>query len=182
MTRNGSKALRCAAGGMAVGSAAMTPAQIGLVQDSFARLRPIQEATAQLFYLRLLECDPGLQNLFPRDLETPHGAFMAALSAAVDGLNDLDSLRPALRDLALRHVRYGVRHAHYASFGEAMLWTLEIALGDGFNAPLKQAWTAFHRLLFSTMVDAAVRHQARTRSRPSGPVRIVSRDVAKEPV
>lgn len=88
----------------------------------------------------------------------------------------------ALRHVRYGVVRYGVRHAHYASFGEALLWSLEIALGDGFDARLRQAWTAFHRLLSSTMVDAAVRHQARTRSRLRGPVRIVSRGVVQEPV
>lgn len=134
----------------------MTPEQIGLVQQSFAKLRPIQDATAQLFYLRLFEWDPGLQNLFPDDLEAQRGAVMAALSRIVNGLDDLDALRPMLRDLGRRHVGYGVRAVDYQSFGEALLWTLKIALGNDNNAQVRQAWTAFYVFVSSAMMGESV--------------------------
>lgn len=141
----------------------MTPAQSGLVQESFAKLQRVQDTTAQLFYLRLLERDPSLQNLFSRGLNTQCSAILAALGGAVGGLDDLDSLRPALRDLGRRHVCYGVKAAHYASFGEALLWTLEVVLGDDFDREVRQAWIAFYQLLSSTMVEAATQHVARAR-------------------
>ena len=147
-----------------MGSQGMTPAQIGLVQESFAKLRPNQDATAQLFYLRLLELDPGLQNLFCGDLKAQRGTLMAALGVAVDGLNDLEALRPVFRDLGLRHVGYGVKNTHYERFGEALLWTLEIALGDDFDTAVRQAWTAFYELLSSAMTEACVHPAVQARS------------------
>ncbi|WP_299624667.1 globin family protein [Pelagibius sp.] len=144
----------------------MTPEQIGLVQQSFAKLRPIQDATAQLFYLRLFEWDPSLQNLFPDDLEAQRGAVMAALGRVVDGLDDLETLRPMLRDLGRRHVGYGVRSVDYESFGEALLWTLKIALGKDYNAQVRQAWTAFYAFVSLAMMGESV-GQAMAAPRPA---------------
>ena len=142
----------------------MTPTDIDLVQRSFVKLRPIQETTAQLLFLRLMERDPSLDNLFRCcDLKEQGGRVMASLGMAVGGLEDLDSLLPVLRDLAVRHVDYGVRPAHYVTFGEALLWTLEIALGEDFDAPARRAWTAFYELLSSAMMEAAIREVAQRR-------------------
>lgn len=151
----------------------MTPTEIDLVQRSFAKLLPIQEATAQLLFLRLMESEPSLQNLFRRcDLKEQGGRVMAALGMAVRGLDDPESLLPVLRDLAVRHVGYGVRPAHYVTFGEALLWTLEIALGDDFDRPAKEAWRAFYELLSSAMTEATLRQVAQTRRATArGPVR-----------
>jgi hemoglobin-like flavoprotein len=35
-----------------------------------------------------------------------------------------------------------VENRHYTTFGEALLWTLEHGLGDGFTADARRAWTA----------------------------------------
>ena len=40
----------------------MTPEQINLVQQSFAKVAPISEQAAVLFYDRLFELDPALKN------------------------------------------------------------------------------------------------------------------------
>lgn len=134
----------------------MTPKEIDLVQESFAKLLPISDAVAQLLFLRLMERDPSLQNLFSCcDLKQQGGRVMGSLGAAVEGLDDLDSLLPCLRDLAVRHVGYGVKTAHYATFRDALIWTLEIALDKDFNAPVRGAWAAFYELLSSTMIEAA---------------------------
>ena len=44
----------------------MTPDQVALVQDSFAKVLPIKEAAAGLFYGRLFEIDPTTPPLFAR--------------------------------------------------------------------------------------------------------------------
>ena len=143
----------------------MTPQQIDLVQESFEKLLPIREATAQLLFLRLMERDPSLQNLFRCcDLKQQGGRVMDALGIAVSGLDDLDNLLPGLRDLAGRHVAYGVKTSHYQTFGEALLWTLEIALGNDFNLAVRQAWVAAYEVMADTMVEAADRHSAKSQA------------------
>ena len=43
----------------------MNPTQINLVQESFAKVAPISEQAAVLFYDRLFEVAPGAGRCFP---------------------------------------------------------------------------------------------------------------------
>ena len=46
----------------------MTPQQIALVQTSFARVAPIADTAADLFYGRLFEIAPEVRRMFPDDM------------------------------------------------------------------------------------------------------------------
>ena len=61
----------------------------------------------------------------------------------------------AIRDLAVRHVEYGVTRVDYDALREAMLWTLEQALGGGFTPAVRDAWTACYDELAGEMKAAA---------------------------
>jgi hemoglobin-like flavoprotein len=73
----------------------------------------------------------------------------------VRSLDNLEPMLDRIRALARRHVGYGVRDAHYASVGAALLWTLEQGLGDDFTAEVRDAWAAAYEVLSSTMMAAA---------------------------
>jgi hemoglobin-like flavoprotein len=135
----------------------MTPDQIALVQQSFGKVLPIREQAAALFYERLFTIDPSTRPLFGGDMKAQGAKLMAAIATVVKSLNRPDSLLDDLRGLARRHDDYGVRESHYASVGEALLWTLEQGLGADFKPDLRAAWTAAYRLLSETMIEAADR-------------------------
>ena len=78
----------------------MTPEQITLVQESFAKVEPIADKAAELFYGKLFELDPSLKPMFKGDIaeqgtklmtmiggETPRveSKFGEALSAGTVG-------------------------------------------------------------------------------------------------
>ena len=46
----------------------MTPKQVALVQDSFAKVAPTSEAAAMLFYDRLFDIAPQMKGMFPDDM------------------------------------------------------------------------------------------------------------------
>src|SRR5215469_15391588 len=102
----------------------MTPAQIRLIQDSFAKVTPISEQAAALFYGRLFEIAPEVKPLFKGDMTEQGRKLMATLAVVVNGLGDLNSILPAASALAKRHVAYGVTARYYAPVGAALLWTL----------------------------------------------------------
>ena len=133
----------------------MTNQQKILVQDSFAKVAPIAGVAADLFYTRLFELDPSLRALFKEDLSEQKKKLMQMLGAAVRGLDDLDALVPAVRDLGARHGGYGVRDKHYDTVAEALLWTLEKGLGDAFTPETKEAWLVVYGVLAGTMKEAA---------------------------
>ena len=100
------------------------------------------------------------EDLIPRDADRPVFRFapmvvlMATLAVAVGGLDNLDAIIPAVRDLGSRHVGYGVEAAHYETVGTALIWTLEQGLGDDFTEQTKEAWVAAYGLLTSVMIEA----------------------------
>jgi hemoglobin-like flavoprotein len=141
----------------------MTPDQIRLVQASFRHVVPIRETAARLFYERLFALDPSLRRLFAgSDLGDQGRKLMVAIGFVVGALRRPGEVLPVVRDLARRHVAYGVQDRHYATVGEALLWTLGQALGGHFTPVVRDAWAAAYAMLSGAMIDAAseVRHQA----------------------
>ena len=110
--------------------------QINLVQTSFAKVVPISETAAELFYGRLFEIAPEVRPLFKGDMKDRGKKLMATLNVAVQSLTDLPKLVPVLEKLAIGHVPYGVKAEHYDKVGAALLWTLEQGLGE--RAPCRR--------------------------------------------
>ncbi len=137
----------------------MTSREITLVQSSFRAVAPIADQAAALFYARLFELDPALRAFFRGDMQEQGRKLMSVLSLAVGSLEKLDQLLPAVRQLGVRHVGYGVDDSHYATVGAALLWTLEKGLGSAFTPEVRAAWTTTYNTLASAMLDAAHAHQ-----------------------
>ena len=136
----------------------MTPQQIDLVQHSFNDVRPIAATAAQLFYDKLFRLDPSLRGLFKGDMARQGQMLMNMIGSAVGGLRNLEMLAPVVAQLGARHVGYGVRDAHYATVGTALLWTLEQGLGGKFTPEVRDAWAEAYGLLASVMQQGA--HEA----------------------
>jgi len=133
----------------------MTPQQIALVQTSWQKVVPIKEKAAELFYGKLFELDPSLKPYFKGNMAEQGRKLMAMINTAVNSLNDLGKIVPAVQDLGKRHVGYGVKPAHYDTVATALLWTLGAGLGDAFTDEVKGAWTQTYVTLATVMQDAA---------------------------
>jgi hemoglobin-like flavoprotein len=133
----------------------MTPDHVKLVQESFAKVAPISETAAVLFYDRLFEIAPKVKAMFPTDMTEQRRKLMATLAVVVGGLGNLESVLPAASALAKRHVSYGAKAEHYPVVGSALLWTLEKGLGDGWTPDVAEAWTAAYGTLSGFMISEA---------------------------
>ena len=133
----------------------MTPAQKTLVQTTFGKVVPIADAAAAMFYSRLFQLDPSLRPLFKGDLVEQGRKLMQMIGVAVNGLDRLDQILPAVQQLGVRHAGYGVRDQHYDTVAVALLWTLEQGLGSDFTPEVKDAWTAAYSVLAGAMKHAA---------------------------
>jgi hemoglobin-like flavoprotein len=134
----------------------MTPTQQQLIRDSWQAVEPIQEQAAELFYGRLFELEPPIARLFRRtDMASQRKLLMQTLTVVVKSIDRLDQIVPAVEALGRRHAGYGVRPAHYATVGEALLWTLETGLGPAFTPDVRAAWTEAYTTLATVMIDAA---------------------------
>lgn len=133
----------------------MTPSQIRLVRDSFAKIVPSHEAVSARFYENLFRIDPSLRRHFHGDLQAQGLKLIVALATVLRSLDDLDPIADTLRDLGRRHAGYGAAERHYDSVGRALIETLGECFGPAFNAGLREAWVATFAII-SKMMKSAV--------------------------
>ena len=133
----------------------MDEAQKELVRATFARIAPIADQAAEMFYDRLFAIDPNLPPMFKNDMRKQGAMLMAVLATAVGNLHRLDQILPTVRELGRRHTGYGVRDKDYDKVAVALLSTLEAALRDEFTASVRDAWTVCYDELAGEMKAAA---------------------------
>lgn len=130
---------------------AITATQKKLVQASFAKVEPIADQAADIFYSKLFEFDPKLRNLFKGDMKDQGKKLMATLKIAVKSLDDLDALVPVIQNLAAKHIDYGVTVDDYTPVGNALIYTLKTGLGNEFTPELRTAWIEVYTTLANVM-------------------------------
>jgi hemoglobin-like flavoprotein len=135
----------------------MTPEQITLVRDSFAKVAPIAPAAAAMFYDRLFVLNPALRPLFKNDMTDQGRKLMSMIGTAVANLDRLGDIIPAVHALGQRHAGYGVDPGDYDTVASALLWTLEQGLGADFTPATRDAWTSCYVVLAGEMKSAAAR-------------------------
>ncbi len=126
----------------------MTPKQVALVQDSFAKVALTSDAAAMLFYNRLFDIAPQMRAMFPDNMIDQRRKLMAMLAGVVKGLGNLEQVLPAAGALAKRH-------EHYPVVGDALLWTLEKGLRDRWTPQVADAWGTVYGTLSGYMISEA---------------------------
>ena len=132
----------------------LTSAQIDLIRDSFHRLEPDAEV-AEKFYDRLFEIAPELRALFRSDMTGQGMRFMRTLRVIVQHLDEPEALHPYLELLAKGHAAYGVKPEHFHPMGQALIWTMQEALGETFPEGAAAAWEAAYDHLAQEMIALA---------------------------
>jgi len=110
--------------GAAAREGSMDQVQQHLVRASFAKVAPIADTAAAMFYERLFATDPTLRPLFKGDMVVQGRLLMTMIETAVENVHQLDQILPAVRDLGRRHAGYGVKAADYDTVVGALLGTL----------------------------------------------------------
>jgi hemoglobin-like flavoprotein len=146
----------------------VTPEQKQCVKDSWARVVPIQETAAELFYNRLFETYPEVKAYFRTgDMQEQGRKLMAMLNTAVNGLDDLDALIGPLKRSGKAHKGYGVKAEDYDKVADAFLWTLGQGLGDAFTDEVRDAWVVTYTTVAEVMIEGA-EYDTEPSSTPAG--------------
>ena len=128
------------------------------VRDSFDRIWPISTQTAGLFYDRLFEIAPEVRPLFRRDIDEQKRKFISTLAVIVGSLDNTTKLVALTDHLARQHGTFGVRPAHYAIVGEALLWSLERGLGDAWTPSVAASWSKAYGVISAFMIEHGPRN------------------------
>ena len=134
----------------------MTAQQVQVVKNSWKIFQDINPVlVGEVFYGKLFVSYPRLKHMFTSPVETQSKKLVEMLSIIVGRLDRPEEFKEEIRQLAIRHVSYGVKPDHYKAVGESLLWTLEKGLGKDWNEEVQLAWESCYRMLSDTMIEAA---------------------------
>jgi len=146
----------------------MTPAQLRLLQRSYARIEPIADQFGAVFYARLFTIAPEIRPLFRTDLKAQQSKFMnviqevvqlhlrAIVSLPVTATASGQAVLPGAFWSGKLHAAYGVRIEDYAIMKSALVWALDKTLGAEATAEVKEAWSAAYDVVVNAMVEGMI--------------------------
>jgi len=137
----------------------MTPEAIALIKASYAGVASTPRQLAARFYQELFTAAPVLRRLFPGDLTTLQGHFESALALVIRNLDEVEGLRPALRDLGAQHVHWGARPEDYATARDALVTAIG-ALSPSWDETLERHWRTAVTAIVVPMLEGAAVHTA----------------------
>lgn|SRR5262245_29482397 len=133
----------------------MTPEQIDLVRKSFDEMWPVRRKLAGQFYGRFFELAPDTRRLFPSDMEKQQLKLMDAIAAIVGALDQREMFQSIISHTGRKHAEFGAQPAHFAAFGDALIWGLQQQFGAAFTPELKHAWIVLYDAVQAEMMRAA---------------------------
>ncbi len=125
--------------------------EIRRVRDSWALVAGDPDTAAKLFYGRLFETAPAVKPLFTQDMTEQGRKLMQMIGIAVNNMDRVEAIVPALQELGERHEGYGAEPEHYPVVGSVLLDTLATALGDAFDDETRAAWSKTYSALADVM-------------------------------
>jgi Globin len=144
------------------------------VDESWKHIRTIpnyEVVAGEILFRKIFELAPGALGMFsfgahfeveddglyssPLFKRHARGLFQM-LDAAIQMLGpDMEPLSVELKELGARHTGYGVLPPHYAVVGQALLFTLEAALGDKWTPTVQKGWEGVYHFVSSAMMEGA---------------------------
>ncbi len=110
---------------------------------------------SEYFHEALFNSAPETRRLYRTDLSRQGELLMNRMSIIMTQMHDVQTLRPFVEDLALRHVGYGVQPEHYPLVREALLTALRRLLGKTFTPTAAAAWTEAYNEVAAIMIEIA---------------------------
>ena len=134
----------------------MTNEEIVLVKRSWWSLRDFNPLViGDSFYSKLFSKKTSLRKMFPGDMQEHYKELVELLHSIIARLDEPCLLTEQLELLARRHMHYAITASHYKMIEEAMLWTVERALGKDCNSQVLTAWKNCYAALVEKTIAAS---------------------------
>jgi hemoglobin-like flavoprotein len=107
------------------------------------------------FYEAFFRRVPEARKLFREDLAGQEMKFMTSLKVIVDNLDQPEDLKPRYADLGRSHALLGVKAAYFPAMGEALIETLDLAVGTELDDETKAAWRKLFEQVSTRIIASA---------------------------
>lgn len=157
----------------------LSRAEKAVIRESWELLSPVADATADLFFQRLVQQEAALWPKSHAELAQRKREFLGLLSFAVNALDwDESAWRDDVQDeqdLFVAMLGMGERNTplarlileHYALVGDALVGSLAFTLGKRFDPHTKAAWSRLYALLANALRLGQL--ASRVRAAPEAP-------------
>ena len=133
----------------------MTELQTNLIRKTWATFQKIDPVlVGGVFYEKLFSDHPSYKRMFSKTNEIQSEKIVAMLNFIVSHIDTIEELSESLRNLAVRHLQYGVKPEYYGPVGVALLWMLQQGLGSDWNREVMEAWNACYSTVSGIMIEA----------------------------
>ena len=133
----------------------MTQKQIQLVKKTWLIFQQIDPVLiGEVFYERLFAQHPSFKRMFTTSRQVQSKKIIAMLDVIIRKVDRMDELSEDLKNLAIRHVQYGVKTEYYQPVGTALLWMLKQGLGSDWNDEVGEAWQVCYDTIAGIMIRA----------------------------
>lgn len=133
----------------------MDPEDIKHLRRTWARVVSESQVFGFLFYERLFTLAPETRTLFPRSLDVQGQKLFQTLNWIVANIDDTERVLAEARELAIRHIGYGVEAGDYPAVGEALVSAMDRGLETGLSEAEAAAWQRAYAVLSGAMIAAA---------------------------
>ncbi|HEX6244389.1 MAG TPA: hypothetical protein VFZ61_25905 [Polyangiales bacterium] len=159
----------------------LSRAEKAAIRESWELLLPVADATADLFYQRLIQQQGVLRAIRRPELALRKRELLGLLSFAVTALDwDENAWRDDVddeQDLFVAMLGMGQRGTplarliveHYAAVGEALVGSLAFTLGKRFDARTRAAWSRLYALLANALRLGCLASRAQVPEAPAAP-------------
>jgi Globin len=130
-----------------------------LFQRLFAK-----QAAAKVLFGFPIDIDPNDPELIKSKRFVMHGSYLIQmLDTALNMLGpDIELLTEIMRDLGVKHVRYGVKPEYFPDMGVALVITLEEILGkEVMTDAVKASWDETYKALSADMILSMTKESRR---------------------
>ncbi len=137
----------------------LDPRAIACVHSGWQEIKAREDGSdrfAAVFYAQLFTAYPQLRTLFPAGMSDQRMDLMRALDFVVDRLEEPDPVIRFLHQLGRDHLRYGIRGAHFAAAGAALLAAVRDSMTERSWTPeAEAAWRRMIAGLVTVMAGGA---------------------------
>lgn len=129
---------------------------IELLEQSFAKIKPVASEFSASFYHNLFTDYPAAQPLFVQtDMKKQQEKLFRSLVLVVENLRRSEQLAGALKGLGAQHGQYGALPEHYPLVGKTLLKTFATYLGEDWTAATEQAWVDAYAAISALMLEGS---------------------------
>jgi nitric oxide dioxygenase len=133
----------------------MTPHAIEIIRSGLKALARDPDGFETEFYATLFKRAPNLHPVFTSDLRRDGRKLVVMLTLALNSLESRTTILGIVEALARRHGHLGIKPAHFAVVGQALLETLARRLGPDFSDDASETWRDAYVAFSETLMAAA---------------------------